>query len=809
MYKLSDLAEMMNALLIGSPNLSKDWHLLIDSRHLIQAESAVFFALQTGQNDGHRYIRELISKGVQTFVITKDHTIYKQPDINYLVVDDTLEALQSLVQSHRHKFVLPVVGITGSNGKTIVKEWLLQLLNSHFSICVSPKSYNSQIGVPLSVWALNAEFNLGLFEAGISKPGEMQNLANIIHPNIGVLTHMGTAHDEGFDNVEQKLTEKLKLFKYCQKVLLRFDKKVLQFIDQSVLTYDFDNVNADLNIRILGSDSFATHLKGTYLGKEILLSVPFKDEASIENTCLCWLVTLFLNAFNPQAFLKLAPISMRLELKQAINGCLLINDSYSNDLNALTAAFSFLKRQSIHQKTSVILSDIEQSGLTPQVLCKQVNQLLNENKVDSFFAIGSMFKKHQNEFTSLANQYFYETTVDFLEDWNNYSFHNETILLKGARSFLFEKIAVRLEKQNHGTVLEINLTAAQHNLQFIKNTLPKKTKVMAMVKAFAYGSGSYEMAKMLESKVDYLAVAYTDEGVTLRQNGIQTPIMIMNTEEDTLSHLITHHLEPVVFSINQLKDILQYLNGRELKIHLEFDTGMHRLGFAENEAEILGDLLSQNANLRVQSVFSHLSASDESQYDDFTKHQFQVFKGVTQTIDRKIGYHPLSHISNTAAILRFNQSEYDMVRLGIGLYGIDPAGLHQNSLEPVFTLKTSISQIKTIAANESIGYSRKAIENRERKIAILAIGYADGLNRLLSNGRGSFLINGFSAPILGNVCMDMCMVDITDIICKKGDEAILFGKDKSILELAQQMNTIPYEILTAISQRVKRVYVSE
>lgn len=809
MYTLAEIADMMNALLKGHPDLKKDWHLIIDSRTVVQADTAIFFALQTGQNDGHQYIPELIQKGVHTFVVTKDHPIHLSPTTNYLIVDDTLEALQTVACMHRKQFNLPVIGITGSNGKTIVKEWLSQLLGEQYALCISPKSYNSQIGVPLSVWPLNAHHTLGIFEAGISKAEEMQNLERIIQPTLGVLTHMGTAHAEGFDSFEHKLNEKLKLFKNCPIILSHYHPQIEIKAHQKWLSFDFENDKASLNIVKVEKHTNSTVLTGIYEQQTYNISVPFLDDAAIENACLCWLITLYLKHFDAVGFSKLRPVSMRLELKQAINGSILINDSYSNDLNALSTAFSFLKQQNIHQKTTVILSDIEQSGLTDIEWCGHVDALLIDNKVDHFIGIGPVLLENRFTFTNAAAFKFYATTENFLAEFSPHQFHNETILLKGARSFQFEKVALKLERQNHGTVLEINLTAALHNLNFIKRTLPAGTKIMGMVKAFAYGSGSYEIAKMLDAKVDYLAVAYTDEGVTLRQNGVQVPIMVMNTEPDSLAQLLVYHLEPVVFGLEQLKAMLQFLDGKALPIHLEIDTGMHRLGFSDYDVPSLCELLVANPQLKVQSVFSHLSGSDEAKFDDFTRHQFNLFKSIYEHIAQEIKYQPIRHISNTAAILRFDQNEFDMVRLGIGLYGIDPSGTSQNKLESVFTLKTSISQIKRIGANESVGYARKAIDDKERKIAVLAIGYADGLNRLLSNGKGSFLINGKKAPIVGNVCMDMCMVDVSNVPCNEGDEAILFGRECSILEVAKELQTIPYEVLTAISQRVKRVYVSE
>ncbi len=806
MYSLLEIAHITNAKLIGIDK-SNDWQLLTDSRNLTLAENTLFFALKTNNNNGHLYIKELAEKGVKAFVVNNNFDEKKYPNCSFIKVENTLKALQILVAHHRAKFNIPTIGITGSNGKTIVKEWLKKLLGNDENICANPKSYNSQIGVPFSVWQLNANHTLGIFEAGISKPNEMGNLEAIIQPTIGILTNIGSAHDEGFADRNEKIKEKLKLFKNCEKVLM----KIHSFEHQlpNIITYDFNNAKADLNIIEIISQQKTTVLNAIYKDKNTSITIPFTDDVAIENVCICWLTALELNKFDAAKFLQLEPIKMRLELKQAINNCTLINDSYSNDLNALTAAFSFLKRQTNYTKTTVILSEFEQSALSQIQIYNEVNQLLIQNNITRFICIGKQFKDFKTVIQPNFETHYFETTTNFLSQFDFKLFSHEAILLKGARSFKFETIAQKLEKQLHGTILEINLTAAQHNLEFIKSKLPNNIKIMAMVKAFAYGSGSFEMAKMLQQKVDYLAVAYTDEGITLRNNGVTLPIMVLNAEIETFENLLQYQLEPVVYSQNQFQQLADVLDNKKLNIHIEIDTGMHRLGFHKNSIEPLTDLLLANKNIVVKSIFSHLAASDEKQFDEFTQQQFNDFESIANQLETTLNYSILKHISNTAATLRFKQEKMDMVRLGIGLYGIDPSGENQQAFENVFTLKTAISQIKTIAAKESVGYARKSIKNEERKIAILAIGYADGLNRLLSNGNSSVEINGSLAPIVGNICMDMCMVDITHIDCNEGDEAIIFGKQHSVLELAAKLNTIPYEILTAISQRVKRVYISE
>ena len=812
LYSLKEIALALGTEVSGHPDLVKDWHLLIDSRTLTHPDSSIFFAIKTQNNDGHHYITELIQQGVKTFVVDKDFVIPSNSDNNFLKVDNVLNALQKLSQFHRQQFNIPIIGITGSNGKTIVKEWLVQLLGDSENVCASPKSFNSQIGVPLSVWQLQKQHTLGLFEAGISAAGEMQNLAQIIRPDIGILTHLGPAHNQGFDTPEQKIQEKLLLFDQAAVILMHYNAQVMAKTLRTVKTFGYNQSAADLNITSKTISGKTTTISGSYNNQSIQFTIPFTDEASIENACLCCLTLLHLGHFKAEAFQFLGSVSMRMELKRGIHNCILINDSYSNDLHGLGTALAFLEQQAIHPKTTVILSDIEESGLQAEILYIRVKQLLNDKKIDRLIGIGKEFKRCFDTESCTSQVIFFDTTEAFLHEFNEIVFKDESILIKGARKFQFEKIVSKLEQTAHGTILEINLRAALHNLNAIKAHLGQDIKIMAMVKAFAYGSGTYEMARLIRNRVDYLAVAYADEGVALRQNGIQTPIMVMNPELEAFDMIVQYQLEPAVFSLSQLNSLLEFLSMRQasqLNVHIEIDTGMHRLGFTDTDMPALAEILKNQKLIRIASVFSHLSASDERQYDEFTRSQFERLKIHAETIETAIGYSCLKHISNTAATLRFKQEGLDMIRLGIGLYGIDPTGEFDKLLEPVFTFKTIISQIKNIAPNESIGYSRKAISGTSRKIAILALGYADGLNRGLSNGIGGCLIRGKWAPITGNICMDMCMVDITGIDCEEGDEAIIFGKELPIETVAEKLNTIPYEILTSISQRVKRVYVSD
>ncbi len=813
MKSLHQIAHYCSAQLFGKTDLNQNnWEPLIDSRLLNNPDNTIFFAIVTPHNNGHKYIPELISKGVKAFVVEKVPENYQQEEVCFLLVKNTLKALQEIASGIRQTYTHNIIGITGSNGKTIVKEWLVQLLPDDLHICYSPKSYNSQLGVPLSIWPLDNHFDLGIFEAGISTTGEMDALEAMIKPDIGILTHLGPAHNQGFDNPEQKLQEKLKLFANTKCLITQYNAKVFEYYSGNILCYDFNNPKSDLNITSKEIKGKSTYITALFKNEPLAFNIPFIDDASVENACLCALTLLYLDSFKASVFSNLQAVSMRLELKKGIHNCLLVNDSYSNDLHALGVALNFLKQQSIHSNQTVILSDIEESGLPSDLLYANVKRMLKDQGIYRLIAIGPDFKTQTSKFESEFEFKHYNDTNEFIELISVSAFKDESILIKGARKFAFEKIVRKLQQETHGSVLEINLSAALHNLNAIKSRLSPEIKVMAMVKAFAYGSGTYEMAKLICNKVDYLAVAYTDEGVALRNSGINTPIMVMNPEEDSYFQLLDKNLEPVVFSVNQLKSIALYSleqGNKNVRIHIELDTGMHRLGFMNQDIEDMLQLIQQFPHLQIASVFSHLSASDEAVHDNFTLMQFQQMNDMSEKIEKAIGYSPIKHISNTAAALRFVQNKLNMVRIGIGIYGIDPTGAFKHLLEPVFTFKTTISQIKMISANESIGYSRKSIANHERRIAILSLGYADGLNRALSNGKGSVYISGKLAPITGNICMDMCMVDVTDIICDEGDEVIIFGKERPIEEIAQTLQTIPYEILTSISQRVKRVYVSE
>lgn len=809
MYDLKQLAQIANGKLIGE-NLCNDWLLMIDSRHLINAETSIFFALKTQFNDGALFVQELIEKGVKAFVVDAFFDCQRFAGASFIVVESPLLAMQKMAQFHRSQIDKPVVGITGSNGKTIVKEWLRYLFNHSMNVCASPKSFNSQIGVPLSVWRLKETHDIAFFEAGISTQNEMQGLEKMIQPQYGILTNIGAAHDAGFNNREEKTEEKLKLFANVNLVFTsETNKKNIQF-RQPVAFWANNNKAADFNILSIEKTQNETFIKGKYKNQDIHYKIPYTDDVSIENSALCALICLHFNVFEAQNFETLPVLSMRQEVKKGQRNCILVNDSYSNDIDALSAALSFLQKQTIHSNNTAILSDIEQSGASDDEICQQVCDLVQEKSFQKMIGIGKVLCSHKAMFQKAGIQMqCFETTQQFLDEFDFNTLQNEGILIKGARKFGFENIVKKLELLSHGSVLEINLASVLSNLSVIKSTLPANTQIMAMVKAFAYGSGSYEIAKLIQKKVDYFAVAFVDEGIALRQKGIKTPIMVLNVDNDSSAKLLEFQLEPVVYSLAQLQQLTQTVNGESIGIHIEIDSGMHRLGFMKNDMPFLVSFLKSNHQYIVKSVFSHLSASDESEHDAFTQHQYSEFEKAAEIIENALLYKVKKHISNTAAVFRFPKQSLDMVRLGIGLYGIDPTHHFKNILSTVFTLKTSISQIKNIAPNESIGYSRKSISNDARKIAILAFGYADGLNRKLSNGKGGFYINGQFAPIVGNVCMDMCMVDISQIQCMEGDEAELFGKHQSIENIATLLETIPYEVLTSVSQRVKRVYVSD
>jgi len=791
--------------------------LLTDSRRITNASEGLFFAL-SGRRNGHEFVAEAYAAGVRNFVVTHQTEI-KMPAANFLLVDNVLDALQKLAAYHRSRFNLEVIGITGSNGKTIVKEWLYQLLISDKTIVRNPKSYNSQIGVPLSVWQITDKDDLGIFEAGISTVNEMERLEIIIKPSIGILTHIGTAHDEGFKDRKEKVLEKLKLFAHCRLLIHNYD----QLVDykkhipvKSRFSWSRRFNQADLYVFAETVISRNYYLRAKYQGKEIECLIPFMDEASIENAIVCW-ATMLAMGYSPvevdKRIERLSPVSMRLELKNGINDCSVIDDSYNSDVQSLEIALNFLNQQNQHPTRTLILSDIYQSGLEQNVLYKQVAEMIQSKKVDKFVGVGEALSTHADYFT-LEKKHFYPDTNTLLKHLNELNFDNETVLIKGARSFEFERISSALSLKAHETVMEISLNALLNNLNFYKSKLKSGVKIMAMVKAFSYGSGTFEVANMLQyNKVDYLAVAYIDEGVALRQAGITLPIMVLNPELSAFDKLVEYKLEPEIFSFNLLDEFVKYALSHSLAnypVHLKIDTGMHRLGFEEQDIDALCDLIEENRFIKVQSVFSHFVASDAPEHDDFTKKQIKRFEKAFTRIEKALGYKVIKHISNTGGIIRWPSAHYDMVRLGIGLYGIDasvPTG--SGILQPIATLKTSVSQVRKVAANDTIGYSRNGKLAHNGKVATVRIGYADGYLRAFGNGVGKMLIKGKLVPTVGNISMDMTMLDVSNVDVREGDDVIVFNDYLTIEELAREIGTIPYEILTNISQRVKRVYFYE
>jgi alanine racemase len=737
-------------------------------------------------------------------------------DVNVLIVEDALVSLQKLSAYKRQQYSLQVLAITGSNGKTIVKEWLYQLLASDFNIVKSPKSFNSQIGVPLSVWQIEDQHTMGIFEAGISRLGEMESLAQIIQPTIGILTNIGEAHAEGFSSHLEKLKEKLKLFKDTELLIYSPDYTTGLSPKDLPGNKQFSwslKAKADLQILFIEPIEGKTYLRGLYHNEEIECLIPFRDRASVENGIICWATLLALGYSGKEAdtrLEKLTLVSMRLELKTGINQCSIIDDSYSADTSSLAIALDFLNLQNQHSKRTLILSDLVETGKSSDVLYSEIAALLKQKNLNRLIGIGPNISNSEPLFD--LEKAFFPDTQSFIHNFPALHFNNETILIKGARRFEFERISKLITQKIHDTVLEIDLNALSNNLQFYRHKLKVGVKVMAMVKAFSYGSGSFEIANLLQyHKVDYLAVAYTDEGVSLRKAGITMPIMVMSPEPSGFDAIVKHNLEPEIYSIDILNSFKGFLNDNEYNypIHLKLDTGMHRLGFEETDLDDLLRSLGDTTKLKVISVFSHLVGSDNPSLDEFSAYQIDRFTDMANIIEATLKYSFIRHISNTSGITRHPNAQLDMVRIGIGLYGFDGNLLNNQGLKTVAVLKTTVTQVKRLKANETVGYSRKGVLPGEGEIATVKIGYADGYNRKFGNGVGKMIINGKRVNTVGVICMDMCMLDVTDMDVKIGDEVIVFNSELSIAELAKQIDTIPYEILTNISQRVKRVYFYE
>lgn len=824
-YTLRDIARIIDAEQpVASGSVIEQ--ILIDSRKLVTPATTLFFALKGPRRDGHQFIAELYKKGVRCFVVSHQPDSKAFPAAVFVEVTDTLSALQLLAAHHRRQFEMPVIGITGSNGKTIVKEWLFHLLNADYNIIRSPKSYNSQVGVPLSLWPMNEQHTLGIFEAGISEQGEMLRLERMIRPTIGVLTNIGEAHSEGFIDEDHKFREKIILFRHCGVVIGRAvdfagREEVLEMLGEDIRLLTWGNDERDY-FRILSVDKRKdnTAVRLTVGDINLDFTIPFTDDASLENAITCCCVLLHLGIPSEritERMRRLHPVNMRLELKKGINHCTVINDSYSADISSLGIALNFLQQQTADTQKTVILSDILQSALPDVELYQLVLDKLRIHGVDRLIGIGeriaAVLPELLNPDDKLQTE-FYSSTGQFTDAFRSSHFKEETILVKGARIFSFEKIVQLLEQKVHQTVLEINLSAIAHNLKEYQKRLHPSTRVMAMVKAFAYGSGGAEIAGILQyHKVDYLAVAYADEGVELRRAGIQLPVMVMNPEASAFDKITEYNLEPELYSFELLHSFDQYLRQEGMEqypVHIELETGMNRLGFSVREIELLAGALQSSSSFSVQSVFSHLAASEEPAHDSFTEQQFTLFQQAADTFQKITGNSFLRHIANSAAMIRHPQMQLDMVRLGIGLYGVDSAASGKPDLQTVATLKSTIAQLKQVRAGESVSYGRKSIVQKDSLIATIRLGYADGYPRRLGNGAGVVWIRGVKAPVIGSVCMDMFMADVSSVPgVTEGDEVIIFGKQLPVQELAERAGTIPYEIMTGISQRVRRVYYEE
>lgn len=822
-YTIENIARITGGF-VARNDLPADFHisrLSIDSRTLISGEDTLFFALQGQRHNGHQYINDLVIKKIKAFVVSEPVIINPHEKVAVIQVSDSQNALQKLAAYHRSRFQYQVIGITGSNGKTIIKEWLYDLLSENFSIVRSPKSYNSQVGVPLSVWNMQKSNDLGIFEAGISKSGEMENLERIIRPTIGVFTNIGDAHQENFTGLEAKIREKLLLFRAAEKLVFCADQ---QFVADYAASYCQSNEIIQVTWSGKGNpanfgffikkENGHTNITTRWNKHEYFFKIPFTDDSSIENCCHCFVVLATLGKTSIEVlsrFANLAPLAMRLEFKKGIQNSLLINDYYNSDINSLEIALSVLNHQAEknHLRKIVILSDIKQSGHSQGDLYRKVNHLLLNAGIESLIGIGRDIERAAMRFT--LNKMLYSTTGDFLAGIRRSSFEHAAILIKGAREFRFEEISSALQQKAHQSIFEVNLNSLVDNLNIFRSLLKPETKIMVMVKAFSYGTGDIEIAKMLQyQRVDYLAVAVADEGVELRNAGITIPVVIMNPEIHSFQHLIDYSLEPNIYTTELAKDFARVVAHnalQEFPVHIKIDTGMNRLGIKSvEEVKQLNEILRQFPQLKVKSAFSHLVASDDPQMDDFTFNQIAKFEELTQYLQESLPYTIDRHILNSAGIERFSTHQFEMVRLGIGLYGVSSVNL---PLKPIGKLISSISQVKVVEPGETVGYNRSGRIEMQSEIGIVPIGYADGLDRRLGNGVGKAFINNHKVAIIGNICMDMCMIDVTGLNVKPGDEVEFFGENISIQEIAGSIGTIPYEILTGISQRVKRIYIQE
>ncbi len=824
-YPIEKVVTLIGARRYGDTDASIGF-LLTDSRSLCFPEETLFFALKSERNDGHYYIPDLYRRGVHNFVVEDVPTDWQKqyPQANFLKVVGTREALQRLAERHRDEFDIPIVGITGSNGKTMVKEWLYQLLGNDKVVTRSPRSYNSQIGVPLSVWLLNENTQVGVFEAGISKPGEMRPLRDIIQPTLGVLTTLGDAHQENFPTMEAKCKEKLQLFHDAKAVVYPMDNDLVTRCMSNYaykgeqLAWSATNPKAAFYITHVEKQEAQTTIHYKWKGgEEAAYTLPFIDEASIDNSISAAISALYLGLSQERLAERMAalePVAMRLEVKEGSHGCTLINDSYNSDFNSLDIALDFMSRRPDHsnRKRTLILSDILQSGETDAALYQRVAALVEKRGVKKFIGIGSALQSQAEAFESLEEKHFFATMHDFIQSPVFYALHDEVILLKGARQFGFDHLTELLVMKVHETTLQVNLNALVDNLNWYRSFMKPETKLVCMIKADAYGAGAVEIAKTLQDhRVDYLAVAVADEGVTLRKNGITSNIMIMNPEMTAFKTMFDYDLEPEVYSFRIMDALVKAAQKEGITnypVHIKLDTGMCRLGFnPQTELDELIDCLKHQNAIIPRSVFSHFVGSDDDGFDDFSAHQFELFDAGSKKLQAAFTHKILRHMDNSAGIEHFPERQMDMCRLGLGLYGIDPRT--NQFINNVSTLKTTILQMRHVKAGTSVGYSRKTVLQRDSVIAAIPIGYADGLNRHLGNRHCYCLVNGQKADYVGNICMDVCMIDVTDIACKEGDSVEIFGDHLPVMQLSNVLDTIPYEVLTGISNRVKRVYYQE
>ena len=831
-YTVDQITVLIGAHRYGERNASISF-LLTDSRSLCFPEETLFFALRSARNDGHKYIGELYRRGVRNFVIeVLPDDIASYSDSNFLVVTDARRALQRLAERHREEFDVPVVGITGSNGKTMAKEWLYQILSTlpdpadAMTVTRSPRSYNSQIGVPLSVWLMNDQTQVGIFEAGISEPGEMKALRDIIQPTIAVLTNIGSAHQENFTSIEEKCREKLYLFHDAKTIVYHADDEVVARQVAALkencehLAWSTKDKTVAMYVRSMEKKDTMTTVNYVYRqGQEDWFSIPFVDDASIQNAIVCAMVALYLGVRPDeldQRMQRLEPVAMRLEVKEGRNGCTLINDSYNSDLKSLDIALDFMQRRTSSassptaapKQSTLILSDIQQSGLAPDDLYAKVAELIHSRGITKFIGIGPALTSQQHLFTAVTS-YFFKGVEQFIHSEVFRSLRDEVILLKGARKFGFDQLTELLVQKVHETILEVNLSAVVENLNYYRSFMKPETKLVCMIKANAYGAGAVEIAKTLQDqRVDYLAVAVADEGVTLRKNGITANIMIMNPEMSAFKTMFDYDLEPEVYSFRLLEALIRAAEKEGITgwpVHIKLDTGMHRLGFnPQTDMPRLIDRLQHQNAVIPRSVFSHFVGSDSDSFDDFSARQFALFDAGSKQLQAAFPHKILRHIDNSAGIEHFPERQLDMCRLGLGLYGINSR--NNAIIHNVSTLKTTILQLRNVPAGDTVGYSRKGRIDHDSVIAAIPIGYADGLNRHLGNRHAYCLVGGKKAEYVGNICMDVAMIDVTGIDCKEGDSVEIFGDHLPVTVLSDVLDTIPYEVLTGISERVKRVY---